>query len=165
MGAKKIDFAFLFRNNFVNYWQFSITSIIVNVNYSKNSTFDCKVCIMRPDHICFEKSLMTFWQVCCYAVVRTEHNTLVKSMTKIFSNFVAFSNFISFKYLLFLQDFFFRLKPKQYKNANIVNSLKRNIWKLIKNKVNIYNEQLNFWLNNWRLHNWRSGKPQLMETI
>ena len=32
----------------------------------------------------------------------------------------------------------------------------------MKNKVNIYNQQLNFWLNNWRLHNWRSRKPQLV---
>ena len=30
-----------------------------------------------------------------------------------------------------LQDFFFRLKPKQYKNANIADCLKI-IWKLIK---------------------------------
>ena len=28
------------------------------------------------------------------------------------------------KYLLFLQDFLFRLKPKQYKNANIADCLK-----------------------------------------
>ena len=29
------------------------------------------------------------------------------------------------KYLLFLQDFFFRLKLKQYKNANIADCLKK----------------------------------------
>ena len=66
------------------------------------------------------------------------------------------------KYLLFLQDFFFRLKPKQYKKCQYSWLFKKTIWKLIKNKVNIYNQQLNFWLNNWRLHNWRSRKPQLM---
>ena len=39
------------------------------------------------------------------------------------------------KYLLFLQDFFFRLKPKQYKNVNIADCLKKkNIWKLWKKK-------------------------------
>ena len=65
------------------------------------------------------------------------------------------------KYLLFLQDFFFRLKPKQYKKCQYSWLFKKTIWKLIKNKVNIYNQQLNFWLNNWRLHNWRSRKPQL----
>ena len=65
------------------------------------------------------------------------------------------------KYLLFLQDFFFRLKPKQYKKCQYSRLFKKTIWKLIKNKVNIYNQQLNFWLNNWRLHNWRSRKPQL----
>ena len=37
---------------------------------------------------------------------------------------------------------------------------KKTIWKLIK-RVNIYSQQLNFWLNNGRLHNWRSRKPQL----
>ena len=35
------------------------------------------------------------------------------------------------KYLLSLQDFFFRLKPKHYKNANIADR-KKTIWKLIK---------------------------------
>ena len=28
-------------------------------------------------------------------------------------------------------------------------------------KVNIYNQQLNFWWNNWRLHNWCCRKPRL----
>ena len=65
------------------------------------------------------------------------------------------------KYLLFLQEFFFRLKPKQYKKYQYSRLFKKTIWKLIKNKVNIYNEQLKFWRNNWRLHNWRSRKPQL----
>ena len=65
------------------------------------------------------------------------------------------------KYLLFLQDFFFRLKPKQYKKCQYSRLFKKTIWKLIKNKVNIYNQHLIFWLNNWRLHNWRSRKPQL----
>ena len=65
------------------------------------------------------------------------------------------------KYLLFLQDFFFRLKPKQYKKCQYSWLLKKNIWKLMKNKVNIYNQRLNFWLNNRLLHNWRSRKPQL----
>ena len=67
------------------------------------------------------------------------------------------------KYLLFLQDFFFRLKPKQYKKCQYSWLFKKTIWKLIKNKVNIYNQQLNFWLNNWHLHNWRSRKPQLFK--
>ena len=33
------------------------------------------------------------------------------------------------------------------------------------NKVNICNQQLNFWLINWRLHNWFSRKPQLKALI
>ena len=36
------------------------------------------------------------------------------------------------KYLLFLQDFFFILKPKQYKKTNIADCLKKAICKLIK---------------------------------
>ena len=58
--------------------------------------------------------------------------------------------------------FFFRLKPKQYKKCQYSWLFNKNIRKLIKNKVNIYDQQLNFWLNNWRLHNWRSRKPQLL---
>jgi len=65
------------------------------------------------------------------------------------------------KYLVFLQDFFSRLKPKQYKKCPYSWLFKNPIWKLIK-KVNIYNQQLNFWLNNWSLHNWHSRKPQLI---
>ena len=37
------------------------------------------------------------------------------------------------KYLFFLQGFFFRLKPKQYKDANIADCFKK-IWKLIKTR-------------------------------
>ena len=37
-----------------------------------------------------KKSSLTFWQVHC-TVARTEHDALVKSTTKNFSNFVAFS--------------------------------------------------------------------------
>ena len=42
-----------------------------------------QVCIIRLDHVCqlFDK----------YAAARKEHDALVKSKTKIFSNFVAFS--------------------------------------------------------------------------
>ena len=54
----------------------------------------------------------------------------------------------------FYKIFFFRLKPKQYKKCQL---FKKTIWKLIKNKVNFYNQQLIFWLNNWR-----SRKPPLM---
>ena len=54
-------------------------------------------------------------------------------------NYVNVNNFVKYstvecKYLLFLQDFFYRLKPKQYKNANIADSLNKNIWKIIKTK-------------------------------
>ena len=72
---------------------------------------------------------------------------------------------IVYTFLLFLQDFFFRLKPKQYKKCQYSWLFKKTIWKLIKNKVNIYNQQLNFWLNIWRSHNWRSRKPQLLSTL
>ena len=77
-------------------------------------------------------------------------------------NYSVKNSTVDCKYLLFLQDFFFRLKPKQYKKCQYSWLFKKTIWKLIKNKVNIYNQQLNFWLNNWRLHNWRSRKPQLL---
>ena len=40
----------------------------------------------------------------------------------------------------FYKIFFFRLKPKQYKNANCLKLFKKNFWKLIKNKVNFYNQ-------------------------
>ena len=62
--------------------------------------------------------------------------------------------------IYFFYKIFFRLKPKQYKKCQYSRLFKKTIWKLIKDKVNIYNQQLNFWLNNWRLHNWRSRKPQ-----
>ena len=47
-----------------------------------------KVCIIRLVHI-FKKNLRRLFDK--YAVARTEHDALVKSTTKIFSNFVAFS--------------------------------------------------------------------------
>ena len=47
------------------------------------------------------------------------------------------------KYLVYLQDFFLDQNQKSTKNANVDDCLK-NIWKLIKNKVNVYNQQLNF---------------------
>ena len=77
-------------------------------------------------------------------------------------NFSVKNSTIDCKYLLFLQDFFIRLKPKQYKKCQYSWLFKTTIWKLIENKVNIYNQQLNFCLNNWHLHNWRSRKPQLL---
>ena len=59
-------------------------------------------------------------------------------------NYSIKNSIVGCKYLLFLQDFFFRLNQNSTKNANIADCLKKNIWKLIKNKVNIYNQQLNF---------------------
>ena len=53
-----------------------------------------KVCIVRLVHI-YLKNLRQLFDK--YAVVRTEHDTFVKSMTKIFSNFVAFSVNSDFK--------------------------------------------------------------------
>ena len=52
-----------------------------------------KVCIIRLVHI-FKKNLRLLFDK--YAVARTEHDTLVKSKTKIFSNFVAFSENLNF---------------------------------------------------------------------
>ena len=49
-----------------------------------------KVCIIRLVHI-FKKNLLQLFDK--YAVACTEHDALVKSTTKIFSNFVAFSEF------------------------------------------------------------------------
>ena len=76
------------------YWDY-LTNICRNNWWSMNDVVEnlgCrKVCIIRLDHICFENSSSTFWRVLKYAVARTEHDALVKSMTKIFSNFVAFS--------------------------------------------------------------------------
>ena len=48
----------------------------------------CKVCIIRLVHI-FKKDLRRLFDK--YAVARTEHDALVKSTTKILSNFVTFS--------------------------------------------------------------------------
>ena len=50
-------------------------------------SWEDKFFIIRPVHICFEKK---------YAVAHTEHDALVKSKTKIFSNFVAFSEYPNF---------------------------------------------------------------------
>ena len=47
-----------------------------------------KVCIIRLVHIVWKNLRRLFGQ---YTVARTEHDALVKSTTKIFSNFVAFS--------------------------------------------------------------------------
>ena len=47
-------------------------------------------------------------------------------------NYSVKNSTVDCNYLLFLQDFFFRLKPKQYKNVNNADCLKKNIWKLIK---------------------------------
>ena len=71
-----------------------------------------KVCIIQLDHIWFQKSSLTFWQVLFGAHIlnfyqeevhpppegaRTEHDALVKKSIKIFSNFVAFSDNPNFK--------------------------------------------------------------------
>ena len=45
--------------------------------------------------------------------------------------FRKYSN-VDCKYLLFLQDFFFRFKPKQYKKCKYCRLFKKNIWKLLK---------------------------------
>ena len=39
-------------------------------------------------------------------------------------NYFVKNSTVDCKYLLFLQDFFFRLKPKQYKNCQCCNCLK-----------------------------------------
>ena len=42
------------------------------------------------------------------------------------------------KYLLFLKDFFFELKPKQYEKCQYIGLFKKNIWTLIKqNESNV----------------------------
>ena len=50
-----------------------------------------------------------------------------KTLTEVFYNvnYSVKSTNVDCKYLLFLQDFFFILKPKQYKNANIADCLKK----------------------------------------
>ena len=51
--------------------------------------------------------------------------------------FVNYST-VDCKYLFFLQDFFYRLKPKQYKKCQYSWLFKKNIWKLVKqNKLNV----------------------------
>ena len=40
-------------------------------------------------------------------------------------NYSVENSTVDCKYLLFLQDFSLRLKPRQYKNANIANCLKK----------------------------------------
>ena len=57
------------------------------------------------------------------------------------------------KYLLFLQDFFFRLKPKQYKNANIADCLKKHL--------ETHKTKQIIWWNIWR-NIWRSRKTRLL---
>ena len=55
-----------------------------------------KVCIILLVHI-FLKKIFVDFLTSTYAVARTEHDALVKSSTKIFSNFVAFSENPNFK--------------------------------------------------------------------
>ena len=58
-------------------------------------------------------------------IIRVKHDNSYKIEAEVFYNviyvnvnFSVKSSTVDCKYLLFLQDFFFRLKPKQYKNAN-----------------------------------------------
>ena len=51
--------------------------------------------------------------------------------------------------IYFFYQIFSWLKPKQYEKCQHSWLFKKIIWKLKKNKVSIYNQQLNFWLNNW----------------
>ena len=65
-----------------------------------------------------------------YNLHATIFATLVKSFYSV--NYVNVNYSVKYstvdcKYLLFLQDFFFRLKPKQYKNANIADCLKKHV--------------------------------------
>ena len=55
-----------------------------------------------------------------YAVERTEHDALVKSMTKIFSNFVAFSENLNFTVNFFTVDTKNLKKKKKLKYFIIV---------------------------------------------
>ena len=62
-------------------------------------------------------------------------NTIVESFYSVNYVNVNYSvkySIVDCKYLLFLQGLFFRLKPKQYKNANIADCLKKTSGKLIK---------------------------------
>ena len=38
-------------------------------------------------------------------------------------------------------------------------------WKNLVENVNIYNQKLNIWWNNWRLHNWRSRRTRLVSLV
>ena len=55
----------------------------------------------------------------------------------VYVNYSFKNSTVDCKYLLFLQDFFFRLKQNSTKIAKIADCLKK-IWKLIRNKVNMY---------------------------
>jgi hypothetical protein len=61
------------------------------------------------------------------------------------------------KYLLFLHDFFFRLKSKQYKKCQCRWLFKKKTWKLIKQ-----NKLSNYLTRNRQKINWRTRKTQLL---
>ena len=70
-----------------------------------------------------------------------------KPLAEVFYNF----NYVSVNYSVknsidcnFVQDFFLLIKTKTVQKMPILLIVQRTIWKLIKNKVNIYNQQLNF---------------------
>ena len=75
-----------------------------------NQTLDWKMQVDRNEKIQFQKDVGLRKAEVFYNV-----NYSVKNST------------VYCKYLLFLQDFFFRLKPKQYKNANIADCLKNHL--------------------------------------
>ena len=75
-------------------------------------------------------------------------------------NYSVKNSTVDCEYLLFFHHFLFRLKPKQFKKCQYSLSVK-----IIKSKVNIYNQQLNFLLKSWHLHYSRSTKRKLRLTI
>ena len=69
--------------------EFFRSGIFLHNQGMKNFIKAGKVCVIQLDHICFEKSLSTFWQVrCCMHRTR---RSLSKVGRRFFSNFVAFS--------------------------------------------------------------------------
>ena len=79
---------------------------------------------------------------------------------KVNFNYSVKNSTVDCKYLLFMSFQMIFLKNQLYWHFLYCFGfyLKKNLVE----KVNIYNQQLNFWRNDWRLHNWCCRKPLLM---
>ena len=84
-----------------------VNAICTQWSKIKNVIWNCKVCIIRLVHICFEKSSSTFWKVRCCA-----HRTRCscQKYNEDFSNFVAFSENSNFTHAFMQNSLVFLLR-------------------------------------------------------